>query len=105
MTTLPVHAIVALTGMDAASTYMQPASAARSSGVKSFSQMLLNGIDRVDQKLKSADAMVTSFALDDSIPPHRVIFALEEAQHSLGMLMQVRSHLVEAYQGIMRIQL
>lgn len=72
---------------------------------KSFSQMLLDGVDRADQKLKAADSMVTAFALDDSIPPHQVMFALEQAHHSLEALMQVRARLVESYQELMRMQL
>lgn len=71
----------------------------------SFSQMLLNGIDHVDQKLVHADAMAKAFALDDSIPLHQVTFALEEARLSLELMLQVRSRLVEGYQQIMGMQL
>lgn len=71
----------------------------------SFARMLLDGINHVDEKNKAADAMVRAFALDDSVPPHRVMFALGEARHSLEMLMQVRARLVEGYQEIMRMQL
>lgn len=105
MTVSPILAIGSVAGSDAVSSDLGRTAATRTSGAKSFSGMLLNGIDGVDQKMKSADAMVTSFALDGSIPPHQVIFALEQARQSLGLLMQVRSHLVEAYQEIMRIQL
>jgi len=74
-------------------------------GGASFSQMLLSGIDRVDQKLVHADAMAKAFALDDSIPLHQVTFALEEARLSLELMLQVRSRLVEGYQQIMGMQL
>ena len=71
----------------------------------SFAQMLSDGIQRVDDQLRAADAQVTRFALDDSIPPHEVMFALEQARHGLQLLLQVRAQLVEGLQDIMRIQL
>ncbi len=71
----------------------------------SFSQMFLDGVDVVSQKTSAADAMVKSFILDDSIPPHRVIYALEQSQLALQMMLQVRNRLVEGYQDIMRMQL
>jgi flagellar hook-basal body complex protein FliE len=71
----------------------------------SFSQMLLNGIDSVNQRAVNADAMVRAFALDDSIPVHQVTFALEQARLSLELMMQVRARLVEGYQRVMEMQL
>jgi flagellar hook-basal body complex protein FliE len=70
-----------------------------------FAQVLLNGIDQVNQKTLDADAMVKAFVLDDSVPPHQVMFALEQSRLSLEMMLQVRNRLVEGYQDIMRMQL
>ena len=55
--------------------------------------------------LGMADAMAQAFVLNDSIPPHQVIFALEQSQLALQMMLQVRNRLVEGYQDIMRMQL
>jgi len=74
-------------------------------GATSFSQMLLNGVDNVNQKLINADATAKAFVLDDSIPLHQVTFALEQARLSLELMMQVRSRLVEGYQELSRMQL
>jgi flagellar hook-basal body complex protein FliE len=71
----------------------------------SFAQMMLDGVSSVDAKVRSADSAVTAFALDDSIPPHQVMFALEEAHHAMSMMMQVRARVVEGYQELMRMQL
>jgi flagellar hook-basal body complex protein FliE len=71
----------------------------------SFSQILLAGINLVDRKIAAADAQVRAFAIDDSIPVHQVMFALERARLSLEFMMQVRSRLVEGYQQIMNMQL
>jgi flagellar hook-basal body complex protein FliE len=71
----------------------------------SFAQMLMNGVDQVSRDAAAADAKVTAFTLDDTLPPHEVIFAIEQARHSLELMLQVRSHLVEGFQEIMRMQL
>jgi flagellar hook-basal body complex protein FliE len=71
----------------------------------SFSQILLNGIEGVNQRVVHADAMVRAFAIDDSVPLHQVTFALEEARLSVELMMQVRARLVESYQRMMEMQL
>ena len=96
----PIAAIEALNPADGQAGVVGP----RAAGA-SFAQMLLDGVNKVDAKMRSADAAVTAFALDDSIPPHQVMFALEEAHHAMSMMMQVRARVVEGYQELMRIQL
>jgi len=71
----------------------------------SFSQILLDGIEAVNQRVVHADAMVRAFAVDDSVPLHQVTFALEEARLSVELMMQVRARLVESYQRMMEMQL
>jgi len=75
------------------------------SGSVSFSKMLMTGIENVNEKQGAADKMVQAFALDDSIPVHQVTYALEQAQLSLQLMLQVRGHLVEGYQQLMNMQL
>lgn len=71
----------------------------------SFSQILMNGLETVNQRVVHADAMVRAFAVDDSVPLHQVTFALEEARLSVELMMQVRARLVESYQRMMEMQL
>lgn len=71
----------------------------------SFSQMLVDGINGVSDKLASADATARAFALDDSVPVHQVTFALEQARLSFELMLQVRSRLLEGYQQLMNMQL
>jgi flagellar hook-basal body complex protein FliE len=71
----------------------------------SFSQMLANGVEAVDQRVVDADGLAAAFAVNDSIPLHRVTYALEQARLSLELMLQVRSRLVEAYQEVSRMQL
>ena len=106
MTTNPIAAIGAVTSvtqLEAVQLPRLPATAPHAA--VSFSQMFFDGVDHVSQQAASADALVKAFVLDDSIPPHRVMYALEQSQLSLQMMLQVRNRLVEGYQEIMRMQL
>jgi flagellar hook-basal body complex protein FliE len=71
----------------------------------SFADLFFNGVDQVSQKIQESDALVQSFILDDTVPPHRVMYALGQAHLSVQMMLQVRNRLVEGYQDIMRMQL
>lgn len=71
----------------------------------SFSQLLLDGVHSANRNIATAEAQVRAFALDDSVPVHRVTFALEQARLSLELMLQVRARLVEGYQQIMAMQL
>lgn len=105
MTIAPIEALGAIGGADpalAAGPLQAPAAAA---GTGSFSQMLMSGVDTVNQKLLDAEALSAAFSVDDSVPLHRVTFALEEARLSFELMLQVRSRLLEGYQDIMRMSL
>lgn len=71
---------------------------------RSFTDMLLHGVETTNAKIVEADRMVAAFAVDDSIPVHQVTFALEEARLSLELMIQVRNRLIESYQQMMNMQ-
>lgn len=71
----------------------------------SFARLMSEGAASVSSKVDAANAMVRSFALDDSIPVHQVTMAIEEARLAVELAMQVRSRLVEGYREIMNMQL
>ena len=99
-----IAAISAMTGSQAPDALMPSLAAAAPQGT-SFVQMISDGVDRVGQQSADADALVKSFIVNDSVPPHRVIYALEQAQLSLQLMLQIRNRVVEGYQEIMRMQL
>ena len=70
-----------------------------------FTNMIVQGLHKVDHKLAQADAVANAFILDDSIPVHQVTFALEQARLSLELTLQVRSRLLDSYQQLMGMQL
>jgi flagellar hook-basal body complex protein FliE len=105
MTATPVPSVAPIADTARATTDLITGSFAKTSGVNGFAQLLVTGIDHVDQKLKAADKLTEAFALDDSIPLHQVTFALQQARLSLELMMQVRARLVEAYQQFAGMQL
>jgi flagellar hook-basal body complex protein FliE len=71
----------------------------------SFASILSAGMREVESKIATANDLVRKFALDDSVPLHRVTYALEEARLSVELAMQVRSRLIESYRELMNMQL
>lgn len=71
----------------------------------SFAQLMKSGVAAVNHQVVEANKIAAAFALDDHIPPHQVMMALEQAKMSMQLLMQVRARLVEGYQDFMRMQL
>ena len=106
MSTSPIEAITAIVTAHSADPLSLPqvAPAAQHPHV-SFAQMISDGVDKVSDQAANADALARAFVLDDSIAPHRVMYALEQSHLSLQIMMQVRNRLVEGYQEIMRMQL
>lgn len=70
-----------------------------------FATILQGGLQKVNEKIATADGLVRQFALDDSIPVHQVTFALEEARLAVEFATQVRQRLVETYRELMNMQL
>lgn len=101
MSTSPILPLAAVSAADP--TVGHAAATARPAS--SFARMLQDGIATVDKRMAEADAQVAAFAVDDTIPPHQVLYAIEQARHGMEMMMQVRSHLTEGLQEIMRMQL
>jgi len=102
MNILPIGAVSA-----AAPTTVDPfwQTTMQSSSTTSFTQILADKLEHLDHTVQAADKAVASFALNGNIPPHRVMMALEEASGEMQMMVQIRSHLIDGYQEIMRMQL
>lgn len=79
--------------------------AAQAADPSSFGAMISNGLHQVEANVTHADALVRSFAVDDSVPVHQVTIALEQARLSVELALQVRTKLVDALHEIMTMQL
>jgi flagellar hook-basal body complex protein FliE len=100
MTVTPILAIGTV-----AVALQPPLLAAQPPSAVSFGQMIANGLQNMDQKVIAADKMVQAFALDDSVPIHQVMYALDQARSSMELAMQVRARLLDGYQQLMNMQL
>lgn len=105
MSTIPILAIPSA-GLSAADVFASShVSATPVRAPTAFSRLLSDGIEGVSNDVLGADRLVRDFALNDSVPVHRVTYALEQARLSLDLMMQVRNRLVEGYQQMMNMQL
>jgi flagellar hook-basal body complex protein FliE len=79
-----------------------PASGAPST---SFGNLLSDKIKEVDHLQKSADQAAVDFSTGKSRNLHEAILAMEMADTSLRMAINVRNKVIEAYQEVMRMPL
>ena len=71
---------------------------------QSFGKLLNASIKDVDTAQKSADTMITKMASGENIDIHNTMIAIEKADISFQLMMQVRNKVVAAYQEIYRMQ-
>ncbi len=71
----------------------------------SFADVLGNSIAEVNKLQQQADASISSLASGEKASLHDTMIAMEQADVSFRMMMQVRNKIVEAYQEIMRMQI
>lgn len=69
-----------------------------------FSDMLEQSISDVDRLELEAEQAVKDFTLGKTSGIHETMIALEKADISFQLLMQVRNKLISAYETIMRTQ-
>lgn len=75
-----------------------------STGQKSFLDTLKESIEKVNEIQKSADKAVEDMAVGKTQDIHNTMVALEKADVSFQLMMQVRNKLVSAYEDVMRMQ-
>ena len=76
---------------------------AQPSASASFGQMLKGSLDRVHRLQKEADASVSDLATGKQTDIHQTMIAVEKADVSFALLMQIRNKLISAYDKIMRM--
>ncbi|MBI3768927.1 MAG: flagellar hook-basal body complex protein FliE [Deltaproteobacteria bacterium] len=69
-----------------------------------FADVLKSSLDEVNTLQQKADAAITALATGDKMSLHDTMIAMEQADVSFRLMMQVRNKIVDAYQEIMRIQ-
>ena len=70
-----------------------------------FSNVLQEVISKVNESQLVANDKVDMFIKGENVSMHEVMIAMNEAQMSMQMLLEVRNKVVEAYQEINRLSL
>jgi flagellar hook-basal body complex protein FliE len=81
-----------------------PAPAGGGDAAHPFAEVLKSSLDEVNGLQQKADAAITALATGDKMSLHDTMIAMEQADVSFRLMMQVRNKIVDAYQEIMRIQ-
>lgn len=97
----PITSINQISGLATSQTKLgsQPSSA-----LESFEQILGSAVNSLTQKEAAAGQAVASLAAGEDVELHQVMLAMQEADISFQLALQVRNKLVEAYQEVMRMQ-
>ena len=72
-------------------------------GTASFGQMLKGSLTRVNQLQNEADTSIDNLANGSQTDIHQTMIAVEKADVSFELLMQIRNKLIAAYDKIMRM--
>ena len=71
----------------------------------SFKNLLLEGIDQVNQMQYQADQAVEQLITGEDVDPASVLTSIQKADMAFRMMMQVRNKLVQAYQEVKEIRI
>ncbi|MBI1356851.1 MAG: flagellar hook-basal body complex protein FliE [Acidobacteria bacterium] len=77
---------------------------ASDAGEGEFADLLRQGMDRLNELEKNADAQVNKLLSGEPVELHRVVLAGEQASLAFDLMMSVRNKVVDAYQEVMRMQ-
>ena len=73
-------------------------------GAKTFAQLLDRSLSEVNQHQNQADRAIKELVAGRTKNVHETLLAIERADSSLKLAMQVRNKILEAYREIMRMQ-
>jgi flagellar hook-basal body complex protein FliE len=81
-----------------------PRAAQKTEGAGSFEGLLADAVRGADRLQHEADDTVRKFAVGEVDDVHQVMLAMDRADLSFRMTLEVRNKLLEAYQEVMRLQ-
>ncbi|MBP1594950.1 MAG: fliE [Acidobacteria bacterium] len=71
---------------------------------ESFGDILKSAISTVNELQKQSDGEIQKLMTGETVDLHTTMIAVQKADLSFQMMMQVRNKIVQAYQEIMRMQ-
>ena len=78
---------------------------AQPAGSDSFATMLGNMVSDINSQQNFATQTVNALQSGQKVPLHQAVIAMEEANVSFQLMVEVRNRLLESYQEIMRMQM
>lgn len=72
---------------------------------QSFSDVLSDAINGVDQTMKTSNEKVQNFVAGKTNNVHDVMISMQRAQLSFDLMVEVRNKVVETYQEVSRMQI
>lgn len=91
---------LAIGSADESGAFAGPTSAA-----PAFGDALKNYMGKVNSAQLKGDEVTESLALGEPIDVHKVMLTLGEASNAMALTLQVRSHVLKAYQDLMQLPL
>jgi flagellar hook-basal body complex protein FliE len=76
----------------------------KENGGSAFGDILKDAISTVNDLQKTSDQEIQKLMTGESQDLHKTVIAMQKADLSFQMMMQVRNKIVQAYQEIMRMQ-
>jgi flagellar hook-basal body complex protein FliE len=70
----------------------------------SFDEILKTAFQNVGSLQKEANRAIQRLSVDGSVNVHQTMIAMEKANLSFRLMLQIRNKLVDAYQEVMRMQ-
>jgi len=83
---------------------IEPATVAVQAPNGQFATWFTQQLDQVNNQLVSADKGIQQLAAGDASNLHQVMINLEQAKLSMQLVMQVRTHLLDAYHDLLQMQ-
>jgi flagellar hook-basal body complex protein FliE len=91
---------LAIGSVDESGAFAGPTSAA-----PAFGDALKNYMGKVNSAQLKGEEVTESLALGEPIDVHKVMLTLGEASNAMALTLQVRSHVLKAYQDLMQLPL
>jgi flagellar hook-basal body complex protein FliE len=82
-----------------------PQNRASGEAATGFGEVLKDAISTVNELQKQSDQEIQKLMTGESQDLHTTVIAMQKADLSFQMMMQVRNKIVQAYQEIMRMQI
>lgn len=70
-----------------------------------FGEVVSGFLNHVNTAQQKSDGLAEALAVGDDVNIHEVMLALNDASNAMSMTLQVRSHVLKAYQDLMQIPL